>query len=118
MAGKLNYYDYKSDNGSEYVVFMDESNAVAVGNVDAAAGGTGLPTEISPRYITYSTTVGSGAAARKISRRVIVGDVENVKWTSPGPLNFAVDGGPAIPFFPTSATGERRTRLGQFGSGA
>lgn len=31
MAGSLDWFVYRSDNGSDYTVFMDESNAEAMG---------------------------------------------------------------------------------------
>lgn len=50
MAGLMGTYIYTSDNGSDYLIRMDVSNAAAVG----AAPGTGptnKPGRMKPRYL-------------------------------------------------------------------
>lgn len=114
MAGSLGYYDYVSDNGSTYVIAQDDTNALAVGNTASAPGGTGIPTEVKPRYVTYTASVGVGAAARRLNRRIVVGDAASAAWTAPAPVTLNVETTGAVAFTPSSATGELRTRLDQF----
>lgn len=68
MAGSKSYQRYVSDNGQEYSILMDRSNALAV-NASATATPASLPTitlprNIKPRYAIY--TDASGLIKRKV----------------------------------------------------
>jgi len=64
MAGSLRWFDYESDDGTNWALFADESNVEAA-NGAAANGGapTGQnykpPANLKPRYAVYSRAGGS-----------------------------------------------------------
>jgi len=65
MAGSMARYVYQSDDGEDYALKCDRSNANAVnsGLSLASAFLTGLPNNIKPRFVIYRSTNG------KVSRK-------------------------------------------------
>jgi hypothetical protein len=115
MSGVLGFYNYVSDSGSSYVIQLDDSNSLAVGNTVATPGGTGLPKQhISPRYLTCQAP-NPVAGKAPLRRNIVVGDPTGAIWTNPpDTISLAVVGAVATAFAVTGAVGERRTDLGQF----
>jgi hypothetical protein len=73
MAGALTHIKYISDDGSDYRVKMDSSNATDAGNI-AATSSVHLPGGYHPRYIlaTHPTT--------SRERKIVIGDPANDLW--------------------------------------
>lgn len=70
MAGSISYQVYTSDNGQNYAIRMDKSNALAV-NASASATPAALPNielpkNIKPRYALYTDATGN------IRRKVVL----------------------------------------------
>lgn len=70
MAGSISYQVYTSDNGQDYAIRVDRTNALAV-NASASATPAALPNieipkNIKPRYALYTDTTGN------IKRRVVL----------------------------------------------
>jgi hypothetical protein len=70
MAGSISYQVYQSDNGQNYAIRMDRSNALAV-NASASATPAALPAielpkNIKPRYALYTDATGN------IKRKVVL----------------------------------------------
>lgn len=62
MSGSLSYQVYTSDNGQNYSVLCDKSNALAVNASASATPGSlpniTLPRNISPRYALFTDSTG------------------------------------------------------------
>jgi hypothetical protein len=73
MAGLMEKVVYTSDDGVDYVIKQDATNAAAAGN----SGGTGnpnLPGPYHPRYILAAhPTTGR-------ERKIVIGDPANALW--------------------------------------
>jgi hypothetical protein len=64
MAGSLRWFDYESDDGTNWALFADESNVEAANGAAAVAGPpTGQnykpPANLKPRYAVYSRNGGT-----------------------------------------------------------
>lgn len=68
MAGSMSWQVYTSDNGTDYALFCDLSNALAVNASASATPGTlpstALPSNIKPRYAIYISD--DGKTQRKV----------------------------------------------------
>lgn len=68
MVGSRQYFRYTTDAAVDFVISMDESNALAVGAALNPYVGTvaiyGIPSNITPRYARYVTA--SGKRSRNI----------------------------------------------------
>lgn len=56
MAGSNKWFLYTADNGTNYALYMDESNGEAVSNIDLTDANFvshAVPRNISPRYSMY-----------------------------------------------------------------
>lgn len=120
MAGSLKDVIYEDDQGNDWIVRMDESNAEYGGFADYT-GGEGeptnyLPSNITMRYVNWVSNDG------KLRRQFPVGTPGDAIFTGGGNLSVAVlqasstlEGdnptAPATTLYPggiTSAVGERR----------
>lgn len=89
MAGSLKWFQYTTDTGVDFGVFMDESNGEAVGNTDWTASSAGLfklPKNVKPRYARYVSADGTRAA------NIIVTDNTASVTTLPSTIDFDVAG--------------------------
>lgn len=63
MAGSLKWFRYTTDEGDDFGVFADESNAELAGTgVDLTGGAStlyGLPRNVQPRYARYQDATGT-----------------------------------------------------------
>lgn len=58
MAGSLKWFDYDTDNGANFAIFMDESNGEAMPNRNYTADSVAsfkLPGNVEARYARYSS---------------------------------------------------------------
>jgi len=106
MAGSSGRYAYQSDDGELYSIRMDDSNALAIGNVPDAVS-PGLPGGYRPRYV-LATHAGTGN-----QRKIVVGDPTNATWLGPGAgsvslVHFTESGGAAEAHAVRSRVGEKR----------
>lgn len=77
MAGTMERVAYHSDDGADYVIKQDTSNATAAGNT-TATGNPNLPRRYKPRYVLAAhPTTGR-------ERRIVIGDPANALWTASG----------------------------------
>lgn len=95
MAGSIKTFVYKTDNGRDCCINMDESNGEAVGNIDfdlpvinPALYLPGIPAGIKPRIARYQSDDG------RVSKAIIV-CLDSLLVLLPAIINV---------FFPTSAT--------------
>lgn len=89
MAGSLKWFQYTTDTGVDFGVFMDESNGEAVGNTDwtdSSAGLFKLPKNVTPRYARYVSEDGRRAA------NIIITDNDADVTTVPATIDFDVAG--------------------------
>lgn len=105
MAGSLKWFEYTTDSGDVFGVFMDESNGEALGNPDWTDSSTGvykLPSNVRPRRARYTSAGGQRAA------NIIVCDPDENITTLPATIDFAIPGD-ATPVVLTlrEITGER-----------
>lgn len=77
MAGSLKWFSYTTDDGANFAILADESNAELAGTGVDLGGGTsalyGIPKTITPRYARYAD------ATRTIVRKAII----SVSGTNP-----------------------------------
>lgn len=111
MAGSLEVFKYTTDGGAEYLVKIDESNAVAAGFTEATTADLSLPrlpSDIKMRYINVVSESG-------IRRRIFVPTVTSPFWTgATRTINLLVQTGltgQSVPFTSSSRTGERERYL-------
>lgn len=94
MAGSLKWFVYTADNGSQYGVKLDESNAKAAGFPDYAGGAAGsfpqLPRGARMRY--------ANVVSGQVKRRIYVPSTTAPLWTNPATTVPLLD-------FSTSAAG-------------
>lgn len=74
MAGSKRYFEYVSDTGAKYSVFLDESNSEATidGNRIVGDRTTFLP--FAPRRIKFRYLLAESIGVRKLQRKFYVGD--------------------------------------------
>lgn len=117
MAGSLKWFQYTTDNGDDFGIYMDESNGEVVGNADFAplvsdAVIYALPRNVKPRTALYRSIDG------KVSRRIPVTDPEASIATLPQSFTVAaIDTNPAQQLNLTLFRGEEVRRLTGFDTG-
>jgi hypothetical protein len=102
MPGPIGHYVYTRDDGTDYKIRQDVSNATAVGNV-AATTEPHLPAGYHPRYIWAEKSTGE-------RRKIPVSDVSSDIWTGvTATINLYVEGtAAAVAFDIRGRVGERR----------
>ncbi len=117
MAGSLKWFQYTTDSGDDFGIYMDESNGEAVGNADFAPLVSdsviyALPRNVQPRTALYRSIDG------KVSRRIAVTDPAATVASLPAALTVAaIDGNPAYQLNLTLFRGEEVKRIVGFDSG-
>ena len=106
--GPRGTYLYVSDSSVSYNVSLDDSVATAIGNTLStnAAFPVLKATQrrpISPRYVLLQLQ-----SDPAVSKRVIVGDVDNALWTSSAASTVTING---VAYTITGRVGERRSAL-------
>lgn len=74
MAGSLKWFEYTTDGGDDFAVFMDESNGEAVGNTDYTAASDAqfkLPSNVKARFARYTSADGNYQRVIPISTAAI-----------------------------------------------
>lgn len=114
MAGSITTFAYTSDEGVEYNINLDRSNAIAAGGLagkSAAAEAAGAFLKASskrplqPRYI-----IASLSGDDNVKRRVVVTDPASAVWLSATQINLEVNGAVEV-FDITAKIGEQRFLL-------
>lgn len=117
MAGSLKWFQYTTNSGDNFGLYMDESNGEVVGNADFAplvsdAVIYALPRNVQPRTALYRSTDG------RVSRRIAVTDPAATIATLPASFTVAaIDGNPAYQLNLQSFRGEEIKRIVGFDSG-
>jgi hypothetical protein len=117
MAGSLKWFEYTTDSGDSFGLYMDESNGEAVGNTDFAPLESddviyAIPRNVQPRSALYRSIDG------KVSRRIAVTDPAATIATLPNAITVAaIDGNPAYQLNLQSFRGEEIKRITGFDSG-
>lgn len=106
--GRRRTFVYESDTGISYNISLDESVSLAVGN-DPSSNGA-LPVlrasqafPLKCRYILLSLN-----SDTNITKRVIIGDIENALYQSSAPTQVTING---VAWTVTTRVGERRSVL-------
>lgn len=74
MAGSLKWFEYITDGGEAFALFMDESNGEAIGNVDYTAASSAqfkLPSNVTARFARYTSADGNYQRVIPISSTAI-----------------------------------------------
>lgn len=117
MAGSLKWFEYTTNSGDTFGIYMDESNGEVVGNPDFAplvsdAVIYALPRNVKPRTALYRSIDG------KTSRRIPVSDPAASIATLPASFTVAaIDTNPAQQLNLTLFRGEEVRRLTGFDTG-
>jgi hypothetical protein len=105
MAGSLKWFEYTTDAGDSFAIFMDESNGEAVGNQDYTSGSTvtyTLPRNIKMRCALYRS------ANSAYSRKIPIGAVGQTINDLPSTITAEVSGSATgVVLSLRSLTGER-----------
>lgn len=105
MVGSLSWHKYTSDDGTVYAVFLDKSNALAMGFEVAAATDPKLPQGMKMRKVNAK----SSTTVRGKSLPVPATDSEFWDGTT-NAVTINVGGAATEVFNITSRIGEKRTR--------
>lgn len=104
-GGSMAWFNYTSDDGTVYAVFMDKSNAVAAGFVANTTAIPKLPRGVEMRHLNLQ----SATSVRK--KKLPVPTVANLLWTGATlSVTLATQDGDES-FVTQSFIGERRTHL-------
>lgn len=117
MAGSLKWFQYTTDNGDDFGIYMDESNGEVVGNADFAPLVSdsviyALPRNVKPRTALYRSIDG------KVSRRIPVTDpAASIATLAPSFTVAAIDGNASQQLNLTLFRGEEVKRIVGFDTG-
>jgi hypothetical protein len=99
MSGSRSWYQYRTNDGRNYAVEMDDTAAGIVGNPPALAGTPSRPILLSPRFVTY-------ASQDNLTRRRITLSFQTTGYVRPASYTVQTDAGPVV-LFDKGVTPER-----------